>query len=186
MTGIWDEANDPGGEHARSPTNSEQIRSDGGEGAGRARHRILRELRSELLRHPTVQSIEGEPPDEYRELRATLDSAWFGRPADVASLRVTQIPNPHPGPEASDRASDTWARTSIRAYYTFHYSESSGFGCGFHCKPDPHVDGLLHCQERENTDSAYSYEPVSFNARSASGLLWELFDAFDERLRDRR
>ncbi|WP_187349123.1 hypothetical protein [Natronomonas salsuginis] len=78
------------------------------------------------------------------------------------------------------------ARTSIRAYYTFHYSESSGFDCGFHCKPNPHVDGLLHYQERENTDSAYSYEPVSFNARSASGLLWELFDAFDERLRDRR
>jgi hypothetical protein len=32
-------------------------------------------------------------------------------------------------------------RTLIRAYYTFHYSEPDGLDCGFHCEPNPRVDG---------------------------------------------
>jgi len=74
--------------------------------SGRNRHRVLRELRGELARHPAVQSVEGEPPDVYRELRATLDPSWFGHTAQTASLRVTWI-NPSPGPDAADRESDT-------------------------------------------------------------------------------
>lgn len=163
-------------------TNEEVVRSDGGSTPGRDRHRILREVRGELLRHPAVQSIKGKPPDEYRELRAALDPVWFGRVAETASLRVTWIPDPSPGPEASDRANDTWRRTPIRAYYTVHYSEPDGFDCGMHCEPNPHVDGLLHYQERANADSAYSYEPVSFTAHSVTGLLWEILDALADRL----
>lgn len=160
----------------------EAVRFDGGVPPGRDRHRILRELRGELARHPSVRTVEGEPPDEYRELRAALDPAWFGRPANEASLRVTWIPSPSPGPEASDRPSDRWARTPIRAYYTLHYSEPDGFDCGFHCEPNPHVEGLLHYQEWSGTDDAYTYEPVSFSARSVSGLLWEMLDALGARL----
>ena len=168
-----------------SPDSSrERVRFDGGSDTGRDRHRILRELRGELARHPAVRSIVGEPPDEYRELRATLDPSWFGRPTEIASLRVTWIPTPSPGPEASDRPNDAWMRTPIRAYYTFHYSESDGLDCGFHCEPNPHVDGLLHYQERDETNDAYTYEPVSFDARSVSGLLWELMDALADRLDD--
>jgi hypothetical protein len=73
-------------------------------------------------------------------------------------------------------------RTPIRAYYTFHYSEPDGLDCGFHCEPNPHVDGLLHYQAREDTNDAYTYETVSFDARSVSGLLWELMDALADRL----
>ena len=168
-----------------SPDSSrERVRFDGGSDTGRDRHRILRELRGDLARHPAVRSIVGEPPDEYRELRATLDPSWFGRPTEIASLRVTWIPTPSPGPEASDRPNDAWMRTPIRAYYTFHYSESDGLDCGFHCEPNPHVDGLLHYQERDETNDAYTYEPVSFDARSVSGLLWELMDALADRLDD--
>jgi hypothetical protein len=165
-----------------SDSREERVRSDGGATPGRDRHRILRELRGELARHPAVRTVEGEPPDEYRELRATVDPSWFGRSAETASLRVTWIPDPSPGPEASDRANDTWARTPIRAYYTLHYSEPGSFDCGFHCEPNPHVDSLLHYQEREDANDAYTYEPVSFGARSVSGLLWELMDALADRL----
>ena len=162
----------------------ERVRLDGGSNPGRDRHRILRELRGELARHPAVRSIEGDLPDEYRELRATLDPSWFGRTAELASLRVTWIPDPSPGPEASDRATDTWMRTPIQAYYALHYSESDGLDCGFHCEPNPHVDGVLHYQERDNASDRYTYEKASFDARSVSGLLWEMMDAIADRLDD--
>jgi hypothetical protein len=158
------------------------VRADGGTTPGRGRHRILRELRGELARHPAVQSVAGEPPDEYREIQASVDPQEFGRPSQTASLRVTWVPTPSPGPDASDRISDTWLRTPIHAYYTLHYSEESGFDCGFHCEPNPHVDGLLHYQERDSAGDAYTYEPVTATARSASGLLWELMDALAAQL----
>ena len=154
--------------------------------SGRDRHRILRELRSELARHPAVQSVEGGPPDTYRELRVTLDPSWFGRPAETASLRVTWIPNQSPGPDASDRETGAWTRTPIRAYYTLHYSEPDGLDCGFHCEPNLHVDGLLHYQERDDTTEEYTYVPVSFDGRSVTGLLWEMMDALADRLGDAR
>jgi hypothetical protein len=153
-------------------------------GSGRDRHRVLRELRGELSRHRAVRSVQGDPPDAYRELRATLDPSWFGRPAETASLRVTWLPNPSPGPDASDRENDAWKRTPIRAYYTHHYSEPDGLDCGFHCEPNPHVDGLLHYQEREDTTDEYTYEPVSFDGRSVTGLLWEMMNALADRLGD--
>jgi hypothetical protein len=168
--------------HSGSHFQADSVRSDGGTTSGRDRHRILRELRGELVRHPAVLSVEGEPPSEYRELQATLDPSWFGRSGETASLRITWIPDPSPGPEESDRTSDAWTRTPIQAYYTFHYSESSGFDCGFHCEPNPHIDGLLHFQEREDVDDPYTYEPISFDAQSVSGLLWEMMDALANRL----
>jgi hypothetical protein len=158
------------------------VRSDGGTTPGRDRHRILRELRGELARHPAVLSVEGEPPSEYRELQATLDTSWFGHSGETAALRLTWIPDPSPGPEESDRTSDAWMRTPIQAYYTIHYNEPSGFDCGYHCEPNPHIDGLLHYQERDDVDDRYTYEPASFDARSVSGLLWEVMDALADRL----
>jgi len=158
------------------------VRADGGTTSGRGRHRILRELCGELARHPAVRSVAGEPPHEYRETQASVDPREFGRPSQTASLRVTWVPTPSPGPDASDRTSDTWLRTPIHAYYTLHYSEESGFDCGFHCEPNPHVDGLLHYQERASAGDAYTYKPVTATARSASGLLWELMDTLAAQL----
>ena len=170
--------------HPGPGSRRKRVRSDGGANSGRDRNRIVRELRGELGRHPAVRSVKGEPPDEYRELRAALDPSWFGRPTATALLRVTWIPDPTPGPDASDRANDTWMRTPIRAYYTLHYSESTGLDCGFHCEPNPHANGLLHFQKREDATDAYTYEPVSFSARSVTGLLWEMMDALSNRLAD--
>lgn len=187
---MTDEPGVPGGQadrHRESDFRSrtDGPRSDGGTASGRDRHRILRELRGELARHPAVLSVAGEPPSEHRELLADLDPSWFGRSEGTASLRIRWIPDPSPEPEESDRASDAWMRTPIRAYYTLQYSESSGFDCGFHCEPNPHVDGLLHYQERDEADDPYTYEPASFDARSVSGLLWEMTDALADRLTTR-
>jgi hypothetical protein len=172
----------PRHQSADSQSQMNSVRSDGGTTSGRDRHRILRELRGELARHPAVLSVVGEPPSEYRELQTELDPSWFGRSGATASLRLTWLPDPSPGPEDADRTSDTWMRTPIQAYYTLHYSESSGFDCGFHCEPNPHIDGLLHFQEREDINEPYTYEPVSFDAGSVSGLLWEMLDALAARL----
>ena len=75
-------------------------------------------------------------------------------------------------------------RTSIRAYYTLQYREPDGLDCGFHCEPNPHIEGLLHYQERETTNVASTHEPVSFDARSVSRFLWEVMDALTDRLGD--
>ena len=65
----------------------------------------------------------------------------------------------------------------------FRYRHSPDeFDCGFHCEPNPHVDGLLHYQKREDVNDMYTYEPVSFGARSVTGLLWEMMDALAGRL----
>ncbi len=184
---MTDESGVPGSQADRyrysdSHSQADGVRSDGGTTSGQDRHRILRELRGELARHPAVLSVAGEPPSAYRELQADLDPPWFGRSGETVSLRITWIPGPPPGPEESDRTSDTWMRTPIRAYYTLHYSESSGFDCGFHREPNPHIDGLLHYQERDEVDDPYTYDPASFDTRSVSGLLWEMMDALANRL----
>lgn len=85
-------------------------------------------------------------------------------------------------PRSIRRANDTWMRTPIRAYHALHYSEPDALDCGFHCEPNPHVDGLLHYQKREDANDAYTCEPVSFGARSMTGLLWEMRDALGDRL----
>ena len=62
---------------------------------------------------------------------------------------------------------------------------ADGFDCGFYCEPNPHVDGFLHYQERDGVNDPYTYEPASFDARSVSGLLWEMLDALANRLTTR-
>ena len=160
---------------------SRAVRADGGTTPGRGRHRILRELRGELARHPAVRSVAGEPPQEYREIQASVDPREFGRSSQTASLRVTWLLTLSPGPDASDRTSDTWLRTPIHAYYTLHYSEESGFDCGFHCEPNPHVDRLEHVQERESPDAEYEYETAHFESQSPVDLCWDILGRIEQR-----
>lgn len=144
-----------------------RVLTDGGApGArGQQRHRILRELQRELERHPAVEHVVGTPEGKFRELRASLDPTMFGVPEETATLRVTWWPAPD-GPE-----------------YAFHYSESSGFDCGWHKEPNPHVDGTLHYQERNSPDDDYQYEPVSFAATTPPRILWTILDRLGERRR---
>lgn len=141
------------------------LATDGGGSAdlGQKRHRILRELQRELERHTAVQRVAGNPDGEYRELRVLFDPAAFNADADEAVLRVTWWPAPDE-PE-----------------YAFHYSDDTGFDCGWHREPNPHIDGKLHYQERTSPDEPY--ESVSFPADAPPRILWTVLDRLTERLR---
>lgn len=131
---------------------------------GQERHRILRELRHELDRHPAVEVVRGVPDEEFRELRADLEPSAFERDAEHASLRISWWP----GPEDPE--------------FAFHYSESSGFDCGWHREPNPHVEGKTHYQERSGPHEAYEYEPVSLSTTVPSRLVWSILDRLSGRL----
>jgi len=143
------------------------VATDGGDpdDLGRKRHRILRELQRELERHPAVRRVTGDPDGAYRELRATIDTDVLGTDADGATLRVAWWPDPD-DPE-----------------YAFHYSDDTGFDCGWHREPNPHVDGTLHYQERPSPEDAYEYEPVSFSADTPPRILWTVLDRLSDRIR---
>lgn len=134
---------------------------------GQERHRILRELRRELQRHPAVDRVRGIPDGRFRELRAELDPGAFARDVETATLRVTWWPAPD-GPE-----------------YVFHYSESTGFDCGWHRESNPHVAGETHYQERDGPADDYDYEAVSFSTQVPTRLCWTILDRLAKRLRSR-
>ena len=129
--------------------NNSGVATDGGNPGelGRERHRILRELQRELERHPSVQRVTGRPDGRYRELRATLEPAVFGVNAGTATFRVTWWPAPN-DPE-----------------YAFHYSDDTGFDCGWHREPNPHVDGKLHFDLLPRLKTRESDHRISGRAR---------------------
>ncbi|MFC7156253.1 hypothetical protein ACFQPA_12450 [Halomarina halobia] len=130
---------------------------------GQERHRILRELRRELERHPAVQRARGVPDGKFRELHADLDPTALGRGAERATLRVAWWPAPDdPG-------------------FAFHYSDSTGFDCGWHREPNPHVEGKTHYQERDAPDG-YEYETATFGGETPSRTLWAVLDRLTDRL----
>lgn len=152
---------------------------DGSPGA--ERHRILRQLREELTRHPAVESARGVPEGGFAEIEARIDPTVFGRDADSAALRVVW----HPVPDVSgDGLSEAIgrSRTTFDAIFKLHYSESTGYDCGFHNEPNPHVDGWFHFQERRASDEEYTYAEASLDARTPTSALWELLDQLRERL----
>jgi hypothetical protein len=163
-----------------------RLRPDGGSHnpheSAEKRHRILRALREQLDRHPAITNAHGIPDGYYAEVRAEVDPRYFGRDADTATFRVTWHPNPTfpPGTGLEDRE-----RTSLTANFAFHYSESSGFDCGWHLEPNPHVSGHLHFQERESSDEDYVYDEFTLTATSVVGVLWEVLDALEARLREK-
>lgn len=140
---------------------------DGARNLGRERHRILRELRRELERHPAVEHAIGAPDGRFRELHAELDPTQRFPPSSAvehAALRIAWWPAPD-DPE-----------------FAFHYSDSTGFDCGWHREPNPHVDGKTHYQERDSATDDYEYEPVTFDATTPTRLLWSVLDRLTNRV----
>jgi hypothetical protein len=132
---------------------------------GRERHRILRQLRRELERHPAIRSVRGVPDGRFRELRAEIDPAAFDRDAASATLRVAWWPAPE-DPE-----------------FVFHYSESTGFDCGWHREVNPDVEGMAHYQERGGLDEAYESEAVELPTLVPTRLCWTILERLEDRLR---
>lgn len=79
----------------------------------------------------------------------------------------------------------TWWPAPDGAEFVFHYSDSSGFDCGWHREPNPHVDGRTPYQERPSPDAEYRYEPVSLGAETPPRVLWTVLDRLTERLGER-
>lgn len=61
-----------------------------------------------------------------------------------------------------------------RHWFQFHYSDTSGFDCGFHRQENSHVDGLNHYQERDHPDSEYEYHELRLRHENPVGVLWEI------------
>ncbi|WP_234402819.1 hypothetical protein [Halarchaeum acidiphilum] len=141
----------------------------------------MRSLREQLERHPAVVATRGSPDGHYADVTVDIDPAYFGRDATSASLRVTWQPDPRfpPGTSLEDRQ-----RTSLTSNFNIHYQESSGFDCGVHLEPNPHVEGHLHYQERMSSDAEYDYDEASIEATAPVGVLWEVRAVLADRLHD--
>lgn len=142
---------------------------DGGYDPGQVSHTILLELRRTIERYPAVQHASGEPPGQFIRVVATLDPAILGSEADEGTFTIRWY------------AGET---VDANPEFTFHYSDSDGFDCGWHYEPNPHVDGWSHYQERPSADDEYEYEAVSFDSLQSVPLLWELLDRLEIRLSD--
>lgn len=158
------------------------LRPDGGsDGDAKARHRIHRALRHALERHPAVLAARGFPDGMYTQVEADVDASYFGSDARTASLRVSW----QPAADQGTAVPEDRPRTSLTANFVIHYSDSSGYECGVHLEPNPHVSGQLHLQHRETPDASYSYEPFTLEARSPVGVLWEVLEAIQARIGNR-
>lgn len=149
-----------------------------------ARHRIHRTLRQAMERHPAIVEARGVPDGRYAEVEAIVDPSYFDRDAADATIRVSWQPDVAESRQPADEGGSGQQRTEIAANFVFHYSDTDGHECGVHCEPNPHVDGLLHVQERTTLDGEYFYEPFTLDASSPVGVLWEVLAAFETRLRD--
>lgn len=143
---------------------------DGGYDPGQASHTVLLELRRTVARHPAVQHASGDPPGQFTRVRATLDPTRLGSAADEGRLTIRWYAGATPDaiPE-----------------FAFHYSDSSGFDCGWHHEPNPHVEDLAHYQERATADDDYEYTAVSFDSLQPVPVCWAVLARLEQRLGDR-
>ena len=140
----------------------------GGYDPGQASHAALLEIRRTLSRHPAVLDAYADPPAQFTQVRAEVDPRVFGGTSESGSLTVRWYAGK--SAEASPE-------------FVFHYSDESGFDCGWHHEPNPHVDGWGHFQERESANEEYSYEPITFGSEVPVRVCWEVMERLEERTR---
>lgn len=140
---------------------------DGGYDPGEASHAVLPELRRTVERHPAVRRARGAPPGQFTRVRADIDPRVLGAEPEDGALVIRWYAGETP---------------DARPEFSVHYSDASGFDCGFHHEPNPHVSGWAHYQQRASSDEEYAYEPVSFASEHPVRVLWEALDRLEERL----
>lgn len=171
-----------GGASPAPPGDTRPTPDGGSDEMVETRHRIHRTIRQAMERHPAVLEARGIPDGRYAEVEAVVDPSFFGRDASKATIRVSWQPG---AAEHRHPACEDWGRperVDSTAHFVFHYSDTGGYDCGYHCEPNPHVDGLLHVQQRPSADDEYAYEPASLDASSPVGILWEVLAALETRL----
>lgn len=132
---------------------------------GRVRNRIQNRVFENLKRIPGIIEVRWETSGTGigHQIRGDVETRMFANgciPTDDAYLQVNWWPQ-----SAGD---DNW--------FQIHYTDATGFDCGWHRQKNDHVDGLDHYQERDNPDADYEYEPVAFDAENPIGILWETVD----------
>jgi len=138
---------------------------------GQASHVALLEIRRTLRRHPAVLDAYADPPAQFTQVHADLDPRVLGGTSGSGSLTVRWY--------AGESAEDS-------PEFVFHYSDVSGFDCGWHHEPNPHVDSWGHFQEREASDEEYSYEPVTFTSEVPVRVCWEVMERLEVQLASRQ
>lgn len=138
---------------------------------GRRRRLIQSRLHRNLGKIPGIASVRFKETGSgiSDQVRGNIDTRIFANgliSAEEAYVQVNWWPQPNG--EAS--------------WFQIHYTEASGFDCGWHRHANDHVDGLDHFQERETPEEEYRYRAVSFEAENPVGILWEVVD---ERLQNR-
>jgi len=132
---------------------------DGGHDPRHASHEALRQIRDQLRRHPMITAVDGLPHDTlHTELRANVEPSSIGIDAPDGTLTVRWFVSAPTEP--------------VR--FTFHYSDESGFDCGWHHHEQDHVDGLGHYQQR--TAETYTHEEFTFGSKEPSRVVWEVLE----------
>ena len=144
--------------------------SDGGYDAGEASHAVLLELRRSAGRHHGVTEARGHPDGQFTRVRADLDPGVVGGSASTGALTMRWFAG---------------ESREARPEFSFHYSDESGFDCGWHHEPNPHVDGWAHYQERDGPDEEYEYEAVVFGSSQPVRVLWEILERLEQTLQSR-
>lgn len=134
---------------------------------GEASHAVLLELRRTVERHPAVLQARGDPPAQFTRVQADLDPRVLGASAEEGTLTIRWYAGETP---------------DARPEFAFHYGDSSGFDCGWHHAPNPHVEGLAHYQERETAADDYTYERTSFASDQPVRTLWEVLERLQDQL----
>ena len=130
---------------------------DGGHDPRHVSHEALRQTRAQLRRHPVITAVAGLPHDTlHRELRADVDPSSIGVDAPGGTLTVRWFVSDPTDP--------------VR--FTFHYSNVSGFDCGWHHHEQEHVAGLGHYQHRAS--GRYLYEEYTFGSKEPPRVVWEV------------
>jgi hypothetical protein len=142
----------------------------GGYNPGQASHAALLEIRRTLRQHPAVLDAYADPPAQFTQVRTDLDPRVLGGTSESGSLTVRW----YEGQSAEEPPE-----------FVFHYSDESGFDCGWHHEPNPHVDGWGHYQERESPDEEYSYESVTFGSEIPVRVCWEVMERLEGQIGSR-
>ena len=134
---------------------------DGGHDPAQASHEALQAIRRQLRRHPVITSVEGLPHDAlHTELRASVDPSSIGLDVLDGTVTVRWF--------TGDRKS--------RPRFTFHYSDQSGFDCGWHHHEQEHLDEWGHYQEQTSEDADYSYKRFDFGSTEPARVVWEVLE----------
>lgn len=133
-------------------------------GLGGHRDRVQKTLKDNLKRIPGIEPVRFEPSRTGMEYQVVGDAAIdiFARGVITAESARVQL-NWWPQPDEPD-------------WFEFHYTDSTGYNCGWHRHKNKHVNGIDHFQKDLPTEDEIRYEPVSFEYNNPAGLVWEIID----------